>query len=56
MYKVPGRMIYCDTIGAWFQEILWCYVVMKVFRTDIEGMTKSYENPPKIEQMEMKKG
>jgi hypothetical protein len=49
MYKVPGRMIYCSTIGQWIQEILWCYVVMKLFRTDIEGMTKNLErNPPKI--------
>jgi hypothetical protein len=39
MYKVPGRMIVCDTLGGWLQEIVWCYVVMKVFKKDIDAIT-----------------
>jgi|WetSurSiteA1Bulk_404760.scaffolds.fasta_scaffold00264_19 hypothetical protein len=55
MYKVPGRMIYCSTIKQWIQEILWCYVIMKLFRTDIEGMTENYGNPPVAETVEIPK-
>jgi hypothetical protein len=39
MYKVPGRMIVCDSIGSWIQEILWCYVIMKLFKKDIDAIT-----------------
>jgi hypothetical protein len=42
MYKVPGRSIVCDTIGGWIQEVLWCYVVMKLFKSDIEAITRKY--------------
>jgi len=47
MYKVPGRMIYCDSLRSWFQEILWCYVVMKLFKSDIASITTEPANPPK---------
>lgn len=29
-YKVPGRMIYCDTLRAWLASIVECYVVYKL--------------------------
>jgi len=41
MYKVPGRSIICSTIGEWIREIIWCYVVMKLFREDIESICPS---------------
>lgn len=36
MYKIPGRDIYCETLGGWFKEMLWVYVVRVFFRFDIE--------------------
>jgi len=39
MYKIPGRMIVCNTIGGWIKEMLWVYVVMKVFKMDIDAIT-----------------
>ena len=38
MYKIPGRSIFCDTPLAWVKEMLWCYVVMKIFRSDIAAI------------------
>ena len=32
MYKVPFRMIYCDTIGSWIKETIWCLVIIKIWR------------------------
>lgn len=37
-YKIPGRSISCDTLRGWIQEMLWCYVVMKIFHKDIEAI------------------
>jgi hypothetical protein len=42
MYKVPGRRIYCDSLKSWFREILWCYIIMKVFKSDIDAITTKY--------------
>jgi hypothetical protein len=39
MYKIPGRMIVCDTIGGWLKEMLWIYVIMKIFVEDINAIT-----------------
>ena len=44
-YKIPGRQIYCDTIGGWIREMLWVYVVMKVFRSDIDAITNHSSVP-----------
>lgn len=41
MYKIPGRSIVCDTIPTWIKEMIWVYVVMKAFRTDIEAICPS---------------
>lgn len=41
MYKIPGRSIVCDTIPAWIKEMIWVYVVWKVFRSDIEAISPS---------------
>lgn len=46
MYKIPGRSIYCDSIGSWVHEMLWVYVVIKLFRNDIEAWMSPPENPP----------
>jgi hypothetical protein len=47
MYKIPGRMIVCDTVGSWIKEMLWVYVIMKVFKTDIAAITgNGYSIPP----------
>jgi hypothetical protein len=46
MYKVPGRSIYCDTLLGWVQEVIWCYVVMKLFKMDIDAITTNPSMPP----------
>ena len=38
MYKIPGRSIVCDTLGGWIHEMLWVYVVMKLFRKDLDAV------------------
>lgn len=48
MYKIPGRDVVCETFGGWVKEVLWVYVGMKIFRTDIEAITPKPANPPKI--------
>lgn len=35
MYKIPRREVYCDTLRSWFHELLWVFLVMKLFRNDI---------------------
>ena len=30
-YKVPFRMIYCETIGQWVRETVWCHIVLKIW-------------------------
>lgn len=44
MYKVPFRDIYCDTLRSWIQETIWCHVILKVFKSDID----SYREPPEF--------
>lgn len=46
MYKIPGRDIVCETFSGWVKEMIWVYVVMKVFRADIEAVSEKPENPP----------
>jgi hypothetical protein len=36
MYKVPGRSIMCDSFGSWIKEIVWCYVVIKIWKNAVE--------------------
>jgi hypothetical protein len=38
-WKVPGRSIVCDTPLRWLREIVWCYVIMKLFKSDIDAIT-----------------
>lgn len=30
-YKVPFRMVYCDTLVDWIRYTLWCHVVIKLW-------------------------
>lgn len=46
MYKVPFRQIYCDSLLGWIREVVWCFVVMKLFRSDIDAITCKSEFPP----------
>jgi len=39
MYKIPGRHIVCTSLRGWFHEMVWVYVVMKMFRKDIDAIT-----------------
>jgi len=39
MYKIPGRSIVCDTPLAWVREMIWVYVIMKIFKADIDAIT-----------------
>lgn len=48
MYKIPGRAIYCDTFLSWLQEMVWVYIVLKIFRSDIDAITEKSSNPPTI--------
>lgn len=49
MYKIPGRSIVCDTPLAWLKEMIWVYVVMKVFSSDIDAITEKPVTPSKSE-------
>ena len=44
MYKIPFRSIYCDTIGGWIKEMIWVFIVMKIFKSDIESITYNPNN------------
>jgi len=35
-YKIPFRQIYCETLSGWLHEVLWCFVVIPLFQSDIE--------------------
>jgi hypothetical protein len=37
-YKVPFRQVYCLTIRSWIRETIWCHVVNRLFRYDIESI------------------
>ena len=39
MYKIPGRSIICDSIGGWIKEMIWIYIVRKVFKNDIDAIS-----------------
>ena len=43
MYKVPFRDIVCDSIGSWIKECIWVFIIMKVFKNDIDAITPSRE-------------
>ena len=49
MYKIPGRSIVCNTIGEWTREMIWCYIIMKLFRADIDSIVDWSDNGPKGE-------
>lgn len=38
MYKIPFRLVYCDTLGSWIKEMIWVFVIIKVFKSDIDAM------------------
>jgi hypothetical protein len=40
MYKIPNRNIFCDTIGGWIKEMIWVYIIMKIFKNDISAITE----------------
>ena len=31
MYKIPRRAVYCDTFGSWVKEMIWIFLVLKLF-------------------------
>ena len=37
-YKVWSRQVYCPTIRSWVRETIWCHVVCRFFRYDIESL------------------
>jgi hypothetical protein len=36
-WKVPGRSIYCCNFKDWVHEIVYCYFVLKFFRTEMNN-------------------
>lgn len=30
-YKIPFRSIYTETVFQWMLEIVWCFIVLKLF-------------------------
>lgn len=37
-WKIPRRQVYCATLGGWLREMLWVFVVLKLFRNDIDAI------------------
>jgi hypothetical protein len=31
MYKIPRRQVYCDTFGTWLKQMVWIFLVIKLF-------------------------
>ena len=52
MYRVPFRQVYCDTIGSWLKETIWCHLVIKLFPyvADLgsDGLRSSYLGNPEL--------
>lgn len=46
MYKIPFRQIWCDSIRSWCKEMAWVFIVMKLFRSDIQQMIGEPEMAP----------
>lgn len=36
VWKVPGRTIVCNSLSSWIKEIVWCYVVIKIWPDAVE--------------------
>lgn len=37
-YKVPFRQVWCHSLRRWVRATLWCHVVSRLFRYDIESL------------------
>jgi hypothetical protein len=46
MYKIPRRHIWCETFSGWVYEMLWVFIVLKVFRHDIEQLVGTPPSSP----------
>ena len=38
MWKIPYRQVYCTTFRGWVKEMIWIYVIRRVFAKDIEAI------------------
>ena len=58
MYKIPFRRIYCDTFKSYIKELIWVFVVIKIFPNchnfESDALRNSYINNPTLlyEQLE----
>lgn len=46
-WKVPFREVYCDTFGAWVRETVWCHIVLRLFRADVEALLPRGDTLPR---------
>ena len=35
-FKVPFRQVWTDRLQDWVREVLWCHLVLRLFRYDID--------------------
>jgi hypothetical protein len=45
-YKVWGRMVWTPTLRAWGREMVWCHVVCRLFRYDIDALLPQSDTLP----------
>jgi len=45
MYKVWFRQIYCENFKQWVQQMIWCFIVIKIFpnATDLNDPMENVE-------------
>lgn len=54
MYKIPFRDIYCDTLIGWLKELIWVFVILKIYPTayddgrPIQEVINSEADPARI--------
>lgn len=39
MHKIPLRDVYCDTRLGWLKELVWCFIVLKIYPTAYDDGT-----------------
>ena len=45
-WKVPFREVYCDNLVDLAREAIWCLVINKVFKRDIDALVNSGDLQP----------
>lgn len=45
-YKVWFRQVWCPTIRTWVREMLWCHVIIRLFRYDIASLLPVSDTEP----------